>query len=74
MANLETKLRFVAIAAPIKRANIAVPIPNEPPSNLPIINTVTSIESRALEIRIPVRLWIEVISPSRGPGPMPQVI
>ena len=71
---LETKPRLVATEFPMKRANIAVPIPSEPPSNFPMIRTANSTLNRAREILIPVRRWIEVMRPSLGPGPIPQVI
>lgn len=54
MENLATKFRFVAIEFPIKRANIAVPIPTVPPRAAPMINTLTSIAIRTRAIRIPV--------------------
>ena len=66
--------KLVAIEFPMNSANIAVPIPTEPPKRAPMIKIVTSMESRTRAILIPVLLWIEVIKPSRGPGPRPQVI
>ena len=69
MENLETMFKLVAIEFPINSANIAVPIPTEPPKSAPIIKIVTSIDSRTRAILMPVLLWIEVIKPSRGPGP-----
>ena len=65
MENLVTRFRFFAIELPINKAKRAVPKPTVPPSALPMIKTVTSIDNRTLEILNPVRLCNEVIRPSR---------
>lgn len=59
---------------PISSAKSRVPRPTVPPRSHPATKTEDSIARRTRPMRIPERLWIAVIKPSRGPGPRPQVI
>jgi len=59
---------------PISRAKRAVPRPTRPPRAHPATRTRDSIPRRTRPTRMPVRWWIPVIQPSRGPGPNPQVM
>src|SRR5690606_1871192 len=54
---------------PTSSAKASVPMPTWPPSSQPTVSTVTSMPVRTIQSFQPQRLWMPVMSPSRGPGP-----
>lgn len=59
------------MVGPIPKAYNTVPTPTVPPRSHPVARTAISMLVRTSLTDRPVRATSPVISPSRGPGPMP---